>query len=295
MPSSPCLPCSAHGAKRCNSTLGCWSYCSLSFLNYSRNKSIIWGSSWFPVAGALQPCLIFPTNSSCFHYTLYIKLHLLLIRSDPPSQDTHTPFFFFDCSPIMLTRLGIGSNGYCGQLPERRKLGAGTGKPRTCLPLQQHRPLPRPCRPRGSGQNRASQVSHPLAPAFPAAAIETPGVHTGLKLNTHPGPGPKPGSAGCLGRHSNMRRGRQLKARAARGHSLHRGAPGCCGVLWRCSPLPEPDALVAPRARGGAGSGPPPHPQSLLPLRVESERSGSLSSQPANKTGSNWIMLFAGR
>ena len=94
VPSSPCLPCGAHGAKRCNSTLGCRSYCSVSFLNYSRNKSIIWGSSWFPVAGALQPWLIFPTNSSCFHYTLHIKLHLLLIRSDP-LPPTHTPFFFF--------------------------------------------------------------------------------------------------------------------------------------------------------------------------------------------------------
>ena len=93
MPSSPCLPCGAHGAKRCNSTLSCWSYCSVSFLNYSRNKSIIWGSSWFPVAGALQPWLIFPTNTSYFHYTLHIKLHLLLIRSDPPPH-THTPFFF---------------------------------------------------------------------------------------------------------------------------------------------------------------------------------------------------------
>ena len=182
-----------------------------------------------------------------------------------PHTRTHTPFFFFNCSPIMLTRLGIGSNGYCGQLPEWRKLGAGTGKPRTCLPLQQHRPLPRPCWPRGSGQNHASQVSPPSAPASPAAAIETPGVHSGLKLHTHPGPGPKPGSAGCLGRHSNTRRGKAAKgARGAgiltpsRGSGLLRGSPALLSsagarrsgraarARWSRERPPSPPAIPPP-------------------------------------------------
>lgn len=52
---------------------------------------------------------------------------------------------------MMLTCLGIGRNGYCGQLPETRELGAGMRKPRTCLPPSQHRPLGRPCCPRCSG------------------------------------------------------------------------------------------------------------------------------------------------
>lgn len=133
-----------------------------------------------------------------------------------------------------------------------------------------------------------------------AAAIETPGVHTELKLNTHPARGRQPGSACCRGRHGNMPGAGQRETRRARGYSLHRGAPGCrvrcCVAHRRCSPLPEPGALAAPRrARGGARSVSPPRPHPLLPLRVESERSGSLSSQPANKTGSNWIMLFVGR
>lgn len=124
IPSSPCLPCHAHGAKRCNSTLSHRSYVSVSFFNNPRNKSILGGL----VAKALQLWPTSPTNSSSFHYVLHTEPHLLPIRSDPP------PSFFINCSPIMLTCLGIGRNGYCGQLPEKRELGAGMRKPRTCLP-----------------------------------------------------------------------------------------------------------------------------------------------------------------
>lgn len=151
-------------------------------------------------------------------------------------------------------------------------------------------------------QNHASRGSYPLAPAPATAAIETPGVHTGLKLNTHPGLGPKPGSACCRGRHGNMPRGGQRAACALRGdtHSIaglwaaRRAAAGLTSAASLC----RGRALWPRRARGGAASFAsfsPPRPHPLLPLRVESERSGPLSSQPANKTGSNWIMLFAGR
>lgn len=50
---------------------------------------------------------------------------------------------------------------------------------------------PRHCWPRGSRKNHATRGSYPLPPAAAAAAIETPGVHMGLKLNTHPGRGPE--------------------------------------------------------------------------------------------------------
>lgn len=116
-------------------------------------------------------------------------------------------------------------------------------------------------------------------------------------INTHPGPGPEPGSACCLGRHSNIRRGRQRTERAARDtHSIAglRAAGRAAAGLYGAARFCRSRALWARRARGGAGSVSPPRPNPLLPLRVESESSGSLSSQPANKTGSNWIMLFAG-
>lgn len=119
----------------------------------------------------------------------------------------------------------------------------------------------------------------------------------GLKLNTHPGRGPEPGSACCLGRHGNMPGGwRERRARRGDTHSIAglrlagRAAAGLAGAARLC----QGRELWARRARGGAGSVSPPRPHPLLPLRVGSERSGSLSSQPANKTGSNWIMCSLG-
>jgi hypothetical protein len=69
------------------------------------------------------------------------------------------------------------------------------------------------------------------------------------------------------------------------------GPPGALlRGLWRCSPLP------ARRARWSRPRSPVPRPRphALLPRRLESERSGSLGSQPANKKGSNWIMCWPG-
>lgn len=72
----------------------------------------------------------------------------------------------------MLTWLVIGSNGYCGQLPEKRELRTGMGKPRTQFP------------PSGQGGQGGSGAK-PRVPGAPtaasAAAIETPGVHAELK------------------------------------------------------------------------------------------------------------------
>jgi hypothetical protein len=54
------------------------------FLHYPGSKSILW-DFWFPVARTLQPWLLLPSNSSCFHYTPRTQPHLLPIRSDPPT------------------------------------------------------------------------------------------------------------------------------------------------------------------------------------------------------------------
>lgn len=133
-------------------------------------------------------------------------------------------------------------------------LGQGWGSLEPASLLSSTIPSGGPTGREAAAQNHASRGSYPLAPAPAAAAIETPGVHTGLKLNTHPGLGPEPASACCRGRHGNMPRAGQRAESSARGYSLHRGALGgpaarCCGAHRRCSPLLEPGALAAPRAR----------------------------------------------
>lgn len=121
-----------------------------------------------------------------------------------------------------------------------------------------------------AAHSHASQGCCPLPPAAAAAAaIETPAVHTGLKLNTHAGLRPSRdllaasvAMATCLGA-------------LAWGYSLHGGAPGgrallrgsrCCSPLQALSALAAP-RLAAPRARWS-------REPSLLPARTPSSPGG---------------------
>lgn len=164
-----------------------------------------------------------------------------------------------------------------------RSSGQGRGSPERASLLRW---------PRGAAQNPAPPSSYPWPPAAKAAAIETPGVHTGLKSNTRAGRGPsRDPPACCLGHHGNEPRGGgERRARRGDTHSIAglreagRAAAGLSALLASAGAEREvePESCALPA-------------RTLLPWRVQSERSGFLGSQPANKTGSNWIMLFAGR
>lgn len=85
------------------------------FSDYPRSKSIILGP---PVAFSSQSGSYLSTSL----YHILMESPLLRIRSDTPLYaHTHMPL---NCSPIMLTSLGIGSNGYRSQLPKKRKVGS---------------------------------------------------------------------------------------------------------------------------------------------------------------------------
>lgn len=146
------------------------------------------------------------------------------------------------------------------QLPEKRKPGARMGSLERAALLSSSVPSGGPAGQEAAAQNRSSPGSCPLAPAPAAAAIETPGVHTGLKLNTHPGLGPEPGRACCRGRHGNAPRAGQRAERAgiltpsrgsARPGALLRGSPALlasagAGRAGRAAREVEPQASPLP-------------------------------------------------
>lgn len=200
------------------------------------------------------------TNSSSFHYTLRTEPHSLLMRSEHHHHHHHPPFF--NCSPILLTWLGIGSHGYCGQLPKKQTRGAGSGKPERCLPPWQHRSPQGPCctqphipgllplascsRSRGCYRNTSrthwAEIKHPCW-------MET-----------------QPGSACRLGRHGNVPRRAGVGILTPWRGSGRPGAAARLAVLLPSAGA-ERSGRAAPRARWS-------REPSLLPARTPSSPGG---------------------
>lgn len=133
----------------------------------------------------------------------------------------------------MLTWLVIGSNGYCGQLPKKRELRAGMGKPRAQFPPSKEAKG-------AAAQNHASPGSHRRLGCCHRNTRCTRG--TEMKHPSQTGPS----RLGLLPRSpwQHARAASDAQGGGARGYSLHRsGARGCgvrcCRARRRRSHLPS--------------------------------------------------------